>query len=107
MPKQPLGPRIDSAFFVPWKNGGLCLIHCGLMAVNWPQSPAIHSDSSFDRSSSACQVGPSPLPLIVCGLDRAGEGDDIRREDLNENTVFAWSRPTLGEHAVVEHPEEG
>ena len=52
-------------------------------------------------------VNSSALPLIVRGLDRAGKGDDIRRENLNEKAVFARSRPTLGGHAVVEHPEEG
>ena len=49
----------------------------------------------------------SALPLIVRGLDRARERDDIRRKNLDEKAVFAWSRPTLGGHAVVEHPEEG
>src|SRR5580704_17007236 len=52
-------------------------------------------------------ISSSALPLIVRGLDRAGEGDDIRRENLNEKAVFAWFRPTLRVHAVVEHPEEG
>jgi hypothetical protein len=33
----------------------------------------------------------------VRGLDRAGEGVDIRRENFNEKAVFAWSRPTLGD----------
>jgi len=51
-------------------------------------------------------ISSSALPLIVRGLDRAGEGDDIRRENFNEKAIFAWSRPTLGVHVVVEHPQE-
>ncbi len=49
----------------------------------------------------------SALPLVVCGLDRAGEGDDVRRKHLDEQTVRARPRPALGVHAPVEHLEEG
>ena len=47
------------------------------------------------------------LPCIVCGHDRPGKGNDVRREHLDEQAVLAWPCPTLREHAVVEHPEKG
>lgn len=49
----------------------------------------------------------SGLPFIVCGLDRSGERNDVRREHLDEQAVLAWPCPPLREHAVVEHPEKG
>jgi hypothetical protein len=39
--------------------------------------------------SAARGRSPSALPLVVRGLDRAGEGDDVRRERLDEQAVLA------------------